>query len=73
ARRAGKGALGIIAAWDSYQDASRLTRRAAASSTVGILLTILALIFLLNLAGGFLWPALLIVGGLALVGTALLP
>jgi cation transport ATPase len=62
-----------IAAWDSYQDASRLTRRAAGSLTVGILLTFLALIFLLNLAAGFFWPALLIVGGLALVGTALLP
>jgi len=63
----------FIAAWDSYQDASRLTRRAAGSLTVGILLTILALIFLLNLAAGIFWPALLIVGGLALLGTALLP
>jgi cation transport ATPase len=65
----------FIAAWDSYQDNSKLTRRAAGSMTVGILLTILALIFLLNLnlAAGFLWPALLIVGGLALLGTSLLP
>ncbi len=62
-----------MAAWDNYQDNSRLTRRVASSLTVGILLTILALIFLVNLATGFFWPALLIVGGLSLVGTALLP
>jgi ABC-type multidrug transport system fused ATPase/permease subunit len=62
-----------VAAWDSYQDGKRLTRRAAASLTVGILLTILALLFLLNVASGFVWPALLIVGGLALVGSALVP
>ncbi|MGA2491136.1 MAG: hypothetical protein ABSF99_13295 [Anaerolineales bacterium] len=62
-----------VGAWDNYQEASRLTRRAAGSLTVGILLTILAFIFLLNLAVGMLWPALLIIGGLALLGTALLP
>jgi hypothetical protein len=62
-----------VAAWDSYQDGKRLTRRAAASLTVGILLTILALLFLLNVYSSFVWPALLIVGGLALVGSALVP
>jgi cation transport ATPase len=62
-----------VAAFDSYQDANRLTRRVASSLTVAVLLTILALIFLLNLAAGFFWPALLILGGLALVGTALMP
>ncbi len=63
----------FIAAWDAWQDNSRLTRRVAGALIVGFLLTILALIFLFNLATGFFWPALLIVGGLALVGTALLP
>ena len=62
-----------VAAWDSYQDGKRLTRRAAASLSVGILLTILALLFLLNVYSSFVWPALLIVGGLALVGSALVP
>jgi hypothetical protein len=62
-----------IAAWDAYQEASHLTRRAAGSLTVGSLLTILALIFLFNIAVGLLWPALLILGGLALLGTGLLP
>lgn len=63
----------FIAAWDSYQDAGRLTRRAGFSLTVGLLLTLLTLMFLLNLGTGFFWPALLIVGGLVLLGTALLP
>jgi hypothetical protein len=62
-----------VAAWDNYQENHRLTRRVAGSLTIAILLTVLALIFLFNLAGGFLWPALLIVGGLALLGSALLP
>jgi hypothetical protein len=62
-----------VAAWDNYQENNRLTRRVASSLTIAILLTVLALIFLFNLAGGFLWPALLIVGGLALLGSALLP
>jgi cation transport ATPase len=63
----------FIAAWDAYQDANKLTRRAAASLTVGILLTIFALIFLFNIEFGILWPVLLIIGGLALLATALLP
>jgi hypothetical protein len=40
---------------------------------VGGLLTILALAFLLNLDVSLFWPILLIVGGLVLLGTALLP
>jgi cation transport ATPase len=62
-----------VAAWNIYQDHSRLTRGGAGSLTVGILLTILALVFLLNLDVGLFWPVLLIVGGLVLLGTALLP
>jgi cation transport ATPase len=63
----------FVAGWDIYHENQRLTRRAASSLIVGILLTILALVFLLNLAAGLLWPAVLIVGGLALVGSALFP
>jgi len=62
-----------IAAWDNFQEANRLTSRAAGSLTVGILLSVLAIIFLFNIVVGLLWPALLILGGLALLGTALLP
>jgi hypothetical protein len=62
-----------VAAWDIYQDNGRLTRSATSSLTVGILLTGLALVFLFNVALGQYWPVLLILGGLALLGTALLP
>jgi hypothetical protein len=61
------------AAWDSYQDNSRMTQGAAGSLTVGILLTILSLVLLLNLAVGLFWPVLLIVGGLVILMTAFLP
>jgi hypothetical protein len=62
-----------VAAWDLYKESSRLTRGAAGSFTVGILLTLLSLIFLLNLAIGMFWPILLIAGGLVLLMTAFLP
>jgi cation transport ATPase len=63
----------FVAAWNFYQDNGKLTRSGAGSLTVGILLTILAFIFLLNLNVGLFWPVLLIVGGLILVGTAFFP
>jgi hypothetical protein len=61
------------AAWNIYQDTGRLTRSGAGPLIVGTLLTILALVFLLNLNIGLFWPVLLIVGGLVLLGTAFLP
>jgi hypothetical protein len=60
-----------VGAWNSYLDNHRLTRGGVDSLTVGILLTVLALVFLLNLEVGLFWPILLIAGGLALLGTAL--
>ena len=63
----------FVAAWDSYRDNGRLTRGGAGSLAGGTLLTILALVFLLNLNVGLFWPVLLIVGGLVLLVTALLP
>jgi hypothetical protein len=63
----------FVAAWNIYQDNGRLTSGAAGSLTIGVLLTILAFIFLLNVNVGLFWPVLLIVGGLILVGTALFP
>ena len=62
-----------VGAWDIYRENSRLTRRAAGSLTTGILLTKLALIFLFNLTAGPYWPVLLILGGLALLATGLVP
>ena len=63
----------FVAAWNSYQDASKVTRRVAGSLAVGIILTVLALVFLLNLALGIFWPILLIIGGLFLLLTAIFP
>jgi hypothetical protein len=62
-----------VAAWNLYQDYGRMTRGVTGSLTAGILLTVLSLVFLLNLAIGLFWPALLIVGGLALLATGLMP
>ncbi len=59
------------AAWDNYKNHDQLTRGGAGSLTVGILLTILAFVFLFNLDTGLVWPVLLIVGGLVLLGMAL--
>jgi hypothetical protein len=61
------------AAWEMYQDQGRLTRSAAGSLTAAILMTALTFIFLLNLAFGIFWPVLLIVGGVALLVTGLVP
>jgi hypothetical protein len=63
----------FVAAWDSYRDNGRLTQGGTGSLVGGILLTILALVFLSNLDLGLFWPALLIIGGLLLLGMALLP
>jgi hypothetical protein len=63
----------FVAAWESYQNNGRLTRGGAGSLAGGVLLTILALAFLLNLNIGLFLPVLLIVAGLVLLGTALLP
>jgi hypothetical protein len=62
-----------LAAWEFYQENNRLTRHVVSSLTVGILLTILALVFLFNLTIGIFWPVLLIAGGLTLLGTAFFP
>src|SRR5512143_2290321 len=50
----------FYSAWDTYQENHRLTRRAASTFTIGVLLTILTAILLFNLALGILWPVLLI-------------
>ena len=61
------------AAWDIYQDNGHLTRGGASSLTMGIILTLLALVFLFNTAVALFWPVLLIAGGLAILITGLLP
>lgn len=61
-----------VGAWELYQHNGRLTRAAASSLTVAVLLTVLSLVFLLNLAVSVFWPALLILAGLALLMTTLI-
>jgi hypothetical protein len=63
----------FVAAWNIYQSNRRLTQSAVASLAVGILLTILAIIFLINLTFGVFWPVFLILGGLILIVSALIP
>jgi hypothetical protein len=63
----------FVTAWGSYQKDGRLTRGGAGSLVGGALLTLLALVFLLNLDFDLFWPLLLIAGGLALLGTTLWP
>ncbi len=63
----------FAAAWNIYQDHGELTRGSVSSLVIGLLLTLLAVIFLLNLNLGIFWPVLLIVGGLALLFSALFP
>jgi len=62
-----------VGAWDIYQDNGHFTRGGASSLTVGILFTLLAFVFLLNIAVNLFWPVLLIAGGVALLLTGLLP
>jgi peptidoglycan/LPS O-acetylase OafA/YrhL len=62
-----------VAAWESYRAKGQLTRGGAGSLAVGFLLTILSLFFLLNLNVNPFWPVVLIVAGIALLGTVWLP
>ena len=63
----------FVAAWNSYRDNGLLTRGGAGSLAVGILLTLLAAVFLFDLNIGLYWPVFLIAGGLILLGTVLFP
>ncbi len=63
----------FAAAWNIYQDHGEFTRGSLSSLVIGLLLTLLAVIFLLNLNLGIFWPVLLIIGGLALLLSALFP
>jgi uncharacterized membrane protein len=63
----------FVAAWNAYQDAGSITRSMAGSLAVGLILTAIALVFLLNLAIGIFWPIILIFGGLVLLVSALFP
>ncbi|HEX7974392.1 MAG TPA: hypothetical protein VF498_08290 [Anaerolineales bacterium] len=61
----------FIAAWNIYNAAGRLNSAARSSLFGGVVLTLIAILFLVEL--GKYWPVLLIVGGAALLVTTLLP
>jgi Na+/proline symporter len=63
----------FVGAWNIYQEHGELTRGSIASLIIGLLLTLLTVIFLLNLDIGIFWPVLLIIAGLALLFSALYP
>jgi hypothetical protein len=63
----------FVAAWNNYQDHGRFTRGAVSALTIGVLFTLLAGIFLFNLAIGIFWPILLIIGGLVILISAVFP
>ncbi len=62
-----------VAAWEIYRDHGRLTRSSISSLSVAVLLTALSFIFLFDVALGQYWPVLLILAGLVLLVTAMLP
>jgi hypothetical protein len=63
----------FLAAWSVYREAGSVNRGVAGSLAAGLILTALALVFLLNLSLGVFWPIILIFGGLALLISAFIP
>lgn len=54
---------------NNYQKKGRLTRSGRGSLTGGLILSLIASVFLFNLDWGLIWPVFLIIGGLsALLG-----
>lgn len=63
----------FAAAWRRYQASGRLTSSTRSTLFGGIIFTVVALIFLLNLDLGRWWPIFLVTAGLAVVLNALFP
>jgi hypothetical protein len=61
----------FLRAYEQYQDSGRIGRGVRARLFWGLLLTALAVSFLLGLDFGLLWPAFLILGGLGILLGAL--
>lgn len=57
--------------YQAYRAAGRLTREVTGPLVGGLVLTVIALIFLFDLDWGLLWPIFLIIGGLAILLSAL--
>jgi cation transport ATPase len=54
-------------AWQSYRQHGRLTSRGRSSLVGGLLVLTVALIFLLNLDWGIVWPVFIIIVGLGIL------
>jgi cation transport ATPase len=67
-------ALGSFAsAWNTYQNSGGFTAAVRGPLVGGLFLTAIALIFLFNISFGIYWPVLLIIGGLLILASVLLP
>lgn len=67
-------ALGSFAsAWNAYQVSGGFSRAVRGPLIGGLFLTTIALIFLFNISFGIYWPVLLILGGLLILATVLIP
>lgn len=66
-------ASSFVAAWRKYQEAGRLTRGARGSLFGGLIFSMVAAIFLLNLDLSRFWPVFIIAAGLAIMVNTLLP
>ena len=63
----------FMAAWNIYHYREAFTAGVVTSLVIGILLTLLTVVFLFNLTLGIYWPVLLIVAGLVVVISAFFP
>jgi len=63
----------FVSAWRQYQESGRLNGGARRSLFGGLIFTVVAAIFLLNLDLGKFWPVFVIAAGLAVMTNALLP
>lgn len=67
-------ALGSFAsAWNTYQSSGGFSAAVRGPLVGGLILTTIALIFLFNISFGIYWPVLLILGGLLILASVLLP
>ena len=61
------GIMSFVNAWNSYRDDGRWSKRARGGVIGGLIITLVAVIFLFNLDWSNVWPLFLILGGLAIL------
>ena len=60
----------FVSAWNAYREDGRLSRRSRGSAMGGLFILTVALIFLLDLNWGDMWPVFIILAGLAALLTS---